>query len=115
MGENNERRDAERIGRNEGVEVKIVECVNAQLIGHSFHCRTVDLSEQGLQLQLPEPLADGSVIEICISIQGNPCKFYLKGAVRHTRNEEGAYNTGVEFDSKPSADMMSWAELFSEG
>ena len=115
MVDNQERRNVERIGRSEGVEVKIVECDNSHLLGQSYHCQTVDLSEGGLQLRLPEALPEASVIEICITIHGSPCKYFLKGEVRYSHHEEGTYNTGVEFDSRQTADLMSWAELFTEG
>lgn len=113
MDEQQERRATGRIGRSEGAMVEIVECDNCSLIGQSFHCQTVDISESGLQLSLPGDLPEGSLISICISIQGSPCKYFLKGEARHCRLEEGSYRVGVEFEKRQSADQMSWLELFA--
>ena len=65
--------------------------------------RTLDVSEAGIRLETHFPVSLGSEMSLSIGLENNLVD--IKGRVVHTSvNDEGRYETGVEFIDK-SADV----------
>ena len=114
--EENERRRETRINRTERAQVTVAEpTADIALANTQFDATTVDISACGMQLKMANILSIGTHIEICVSIQGSPMRFFIKGEVRwQADNTAGEHCHGIQLQchGKPSADLLSWQELF---
>jgi len=76
--------------------------------------RTLDLSEGGIMLEIPNPLpSTAREVELTLGIQDNIIK--ARGAIIHQRElENGHFGLGIRFDQVADEDLLIITEFLSE-
>lgn len=116
MSHTEDRRSEQRLQRSEPVTINVTASDDAELVGTSFQCTTTDISSIGMRLKTERNLPLMTAVEICVGIHGMQCKYFLKGQVIYSSaaEQDGWFYQGIKLDDKPTADMLSWSELFNE-
>ena len=117
MTDSDERRAVERLQRSERISVKVSSSPgHPEQVGSEFQCSTVNISPDGLEFRCPDDLSLDTGLELCITIQGSPTRFFLCGHVIYTEQAgaDSGYLVGVAFNDKVTADLLGWRALFEE-
>ena len=109
-----ERRGDLRGPREERLFVKVLNCpVPLGLEDTTIGCRTQDVSSTGLQLALEQHLPADTELELWLEVKGLPGKYLLKGLVRWSREQSGAWVSGIELiETAEDTDIDDWQDLF---
>lgn len=112
MNENQERR--RELRRNAETTVFIEYYANgkeneeAQII----LCSSLDISRNGVQIQLDTELPKGTILRIGIDSEELEKPLFLVGEVKWTRVEGDVVNTGFELFDAEETDISRWQHLF---
>ena len=99
----------DRIEQEESVLVDVINCINQpDLNDTSMSCTTVDVSEEGMQVETDMELPVSTVLGLRLDVAST--LYRLEGEVRWAR-EDGNYYMGLLLD-KESPDFISWARRF---
>ncbi|MBT4492190.1 MAG: PilZ domain-containing protein [Gammaproteobacteria bacterium] len=99
----------DRIEREEDVLVDIISCqMNPELNDTSLACRTVDVSEVGMQVESDLDLPPETVLGLRLDLSS--VLYRLEGEVRWCR-EEGKHYVGLLIDEE-SPDFVNWTRMF---
>lgn len=74
-------------------------------------CRSVDISTNGLQVRMDEPVPVGSILRLCAQFHDNRQSLYLVGEVKWLREERGQFCIGFSLFESEQTDIMAWKEL----
>jgi hypothetical protein len=115
MPEEEERRSATRLLRDENVVVKILAAPDRpELVGTEVECSTVDVSATGLRLLLETAIAAGSRLGLEVDVTEQGGRYFLGGEVMWSRETEaaGIYLIGVQLLEGNGFEMEGWSRLF---
>lgn len=99
----------DRIEREEAVLVDIIRCQgNPELNDTAFACKTVDVSEGGMQVQSDLVLPPATILGLRLEV--SEVLYRLEAEVRWSR-ENGKHYCGVMLD-EASADYITWTRMF---
>jgi len=115
MPEEEERRNAPRLLRDENVVVKILAAPDRpELVGTVVECSTVDVSATGLRLLLETAVAAGSRLGLEVDVTEQGGRYFLGGEVMWSRETEaaGIYLIGVQLLEGNGFEMEGWNRLF---
>jgi hypothetical protein len=102
----------DRIEREEQILVSIIHCDDdPDLDDTSLACRTVDVSEAGMQLISAFAIPVNSKLGLRLDFSSE--LYRLEAEVRWNRDEDNHY-VGLELN-KESADFASWKNMFFRG
>ncbi len=77
-------------------------------------CKSIDISANGLQIRLDQPIPVGSILRLCAQFGSGRRSLYVVGEVKWERREEGLYCIGfVLFDSEQT-DIILWKQLIAD-
>ena len=116
MIEHEDRRKDSRKLLSEKILIQIVSTSKDQsLAGKTVPCTTRDVSANGMQIQLNQPVVEGCVLELWIASIGTKEKFYLTGNVMWSKagETENSYLIGIQLQNDPASDLAAWQKHFA--
>jgi hypothetical protein len=81
----------------------------------TIYCSTVDISPQGLQVQLDYTLPVGHVLDLSIKLEREQQRFKLAGEIRWVNKMPtgDAYRLGLSLCDPGGTDIKQWRRLFT--
>ena len=76
-------------------------------------CDSVDISANGVQVRMDQPLPLGTILRLCAQFSGGRESLYLVGEVKWLREEEGRYCIGFALFESEQTDIVAWKELIA--
>ena len=114
METNKERRSETRI--NEQTTIFIEVC-SANFDNSSpakvIICNSLDISANGIQVQMDEEVAIGTILRICAQSPNSDHDLYLVGETKWIKPEDDHFNIGFELYEAEDTDIASWKELIA--
>ncbi|HET8707827.1 MAG TPA: PilZ domain-containing protein [Pseudomonadales bacterium] len=110
-----EKRSENRIRREEQLYVEIMaSSYDESLPGAVVACTTCDISPNGLQVKMDQPVQAGAILDLCIEMQRSSKRFFLTGEVKWVReNEDGlSWRVGFLLFDGINTDIEEWKALF---
>lgn len=77
-------------------------------------CRSVDISANGLQVRMDQPVPVGAILRLCAQFTDNRKSLYLVGEVKWLREERGSWSIGFNLFESEQTDIMAWKQLIAE-
>lgn len=71
-------------------------------------CNSLDISANGIQLQMDTEVPTGSILRICADLKPGQKELYLVGEVRWIEKEDDHYNIGFELYDAENTDISGW-------
>ena len=71
-------------------------------------CSSVDISANGLQVRMDQPIPVGSILRLCAQFGGDRKSLYVVGEVKWLREEFGHYCIGFELFESEQTDIIAW-------
>lgn len=110
-------RSASRIRSRESVSIQILQpqTDNAD-VPRVVSCKTVDISTNGLRLQLNEPVEPERIFDLCIELDIVPQYLLLIGETRwcHYNDHDSCYDVGMIIHDSEGTDYQEWVKLVGE-
>ena len=106
-----DKRKSPRSNRRENVFIEVTtQNGDGEYVKKVIGCESVDVSRQGLKLYVHEQIAQGTILDLCISFKDNPEKYYLTAEVKWSRPlvDEGWYFIGFELFEGDNTDYQKW-------
>lgn len=111
-----ERRRHIRLQRDEKLFVQVVSASESpELVGKTYFCKTLDVSESGLKIIVQNCVPNGSELELWVQIQSLSTKYFLHGFSQwcdDVRRVEGSYELGIRLSPRSDTDFGKWQYLF---
>ena len=110
MTKDAERRQQPRLDERQSLFVRVTSA-GGEIIdeGQSVRCSTENVSTDGFRLWLPEPVSEGTILELWVRIEGDPETFRLKGVTKWAKNHKGGRAlVGVQLIDDAAHDMGAW-------
>jgi PilZ domain len=76
-------------------------------------CDSVDISANGVQVRMDQPLPIGSILRLCAQFSGGRDSLYLIGEVKWQREENDQYCIGFALFESEQTDIIAWKELIA--
>jgi hypothetical protein len=76
-------------------------------------CDSVDISANGVQVRMDQPLPVGTILRLCAQFSGGRESLYLVGEVKWLREEGGQYCIGFALFESEQTDIVAWKELIA--
>ena len=108
-----EKRSEQRHPAVERLFVQIVSSDDADLIGTTLSCATLDVSAGGLRIQTTSEIPVGCQLDLWIDNSAGPGKFFLSSDVRWAIQVETGYQAGVELHEGAATDIAAWRSQYS--
>ena len=80
-------------------------------------CKTLDISCDGLRVELQQELTVGAILQIGVQLPHSDNTFYLAAEVRWCRaqdDSEQSWNAGLKLMNAENSDIGSWIALVTE-
>ncbi|HUH38589.1 MAG TPA: PilZ domain-containing protein [Spongiibacteraceae bacterium] len=74
-------------------------------------CNSVDISANGLQVRMDDPLPVGTILRLCAEFHDAREPLYLVGEVRWLRQETEGYAIGFSLFEADQSDISGWKSL----
>ena len=76
-------------------------------------CNSIDLSANGMQIQMDEPVAIGSILRIGVEFGNNRPALYLVGEAKWIKPDGNSFNIGFEIYDAENTDVAGWKETIA--
>ena len=76
-------------------------------------CSSVDISANGLQVRLDQPIPEGTILRLCAQFGRTRRSLYVVGEVKWLREEFGHYCIGFSLFESEQTDIIAWKELIA--
>lgn len=76
-------------------------------------CSGIDISANGLQVQIDRPLTVGSILRLGTDLGGSRPPLYVVGEVRWVRPENGLHAVGFALFDSDGTDIIAWKEFIA--
>jgi hypothetical protein len=78
-------------------------------------CKSVNLSSDGLQVVIDDPIPERKVLRLCLDVRGKP-PIFVVGEVMWQREEKdtGEYSVGFRLFDSEGSDYQHWRQTVSE-
>lgn len=111
----NERRSDPRFLVNEDFQVKILfSSDDPRMLGKTFACSAIDVSKNGVQVISEQPLAEKSVLDLSIKVNGSNKEYLVTGDVKWCRPGSGiSHAVGIQLKKRSGTptDLADWKSL----
>lgn len=77
-------------------------------------CNSVDISANGIQIQIDQDVAIGSILRLCVDIHNNEEEIYLVGEAKWVKHQDDHYNIGFELYDAEGTDILGWKNIIAE-
>lgn len=113
MSDSDERRTETRVNQETTFFVEIYAGEDSE-DSKVIICNSLDISANGIQLQMDTNIPVGSILRICADIDREEKELYLVGEVRWVAPEEGHFNIGFELYDAENTDISGWKNQIAE-
>ena len=76
-------------------------------------CNSVDISANGLQVVMDDPIALGTILRLCAEFHDEREPLYLVGEVRWIKPESDGYAIGFSLYESENSDIGHWKALIA--
>lgn len=76
-------------------------------------CNSIDLSANGLQVQLDDPVKIGTILRLCVDFHDNEDPIYLIGEVKWTTEKDAQHFVGFELYDAENSNIIDWKHLIA--
>jgi len=76
-------------------------------------CRSLDISANGLQVRIDEPIPVGTILRLCAQFSSGRQPLYVVGEVKWLREEGGAYDIGFALFESEGTDIAAWKQAIA--
>lgn len=76
-------------------------------------CSGIDLSANGLQVELDRPLPVGSILRLGADARGDTPVMYVVGEVRWSRPTASGHAAGFSFYDSDGTDIIAWKQFIA--
>jgi hypothetical protein len=76
-------------------------------------CRSLDISANGLQVRVDEPIPLGTILRLCAQFSSGRQSLYVVGEVKWLREENGAYSIGFALFESEGTDIVAWKQAIA--
>lgn len=76
-------------------------------------CSSIDVSANGLQVQLDHPVEVGSILRLCAEFADQRAPLFLVGEVKWLQPEAGEYRAGFALFESEQTDISAWKRLMA--
>lgn len=77
-------------------------------------CNSIDLSANGMQIQLDREVPVGSIFRLCVDFSDKYDAVYLVGEVKWIRRLENEYSIGFELFESEQTDIEAWKLMIAK-
>lgn len=115
MTNSTERRAEARIEKNTTIFVEVCSAsfdnsTPAQVIV----CSSLDLSANGIQVEMDQEVAIGTILRICAEFNDDNKTLYLVGEVKWIKPIDDHFNIGFELYDAENTDIAGWKEIIAD-
>ncbi|HSG90815.1 MAG TPA: hypothetical protein VLA56_16480 [Pseudomonadales bacterium] len=95
--------------------VQVILCGSApELVGRTWSCSTVDVSDHRIEFLSDEGLAGDALVDLWVDLADRPGKIFLSGSVRSSvAGADGRHKITVDLDDGAATDIDQWCELLA--
>jgi hypothetical protein len=113
-GNSSERRSEHRLDENVTIFVERYAAEFDNSSGASIMiCDSVDISANGVQVRMDQPLPIGTILRLCAQFSGGRESLYLVGEVKWLRFDSGQHCIGFALFESEQTDIVAWKELIA--
>lgn len=76
-------------------------------------CRSLDVSANGLQVRVDEPIPLGTILRLCAQFSSGRQPLYVVGEVKWLREEGDAYCVGFALFESEGTDIVGWKQAIA--
>jgi hypothetical protein len=76
-------------------------------------CNSIDLSANGMQIEMDKTVAIGSILRIGVEFSNNQPALYLVGEAKWVKPEGDVFNIGFEIYDAENTDIAGWKEAIA--
>ena len=76
-------------------------------------CRSLDISANGLQVRVDEPIPLGTILRLCAQFSSGRQSLYVVGEVKWLREEKDAYSVGFALFESEGTDILAWKQAIA--
>lgn len=76
-------------------------------------CNSVDISANGLQVRMDDPLPVGTILRLCAEFHDEREPIYLVGEVRWLKTDSEGYAVGFALFESENSDIGEWKSLIA--
>lgn len=77
-------------------------------------CSSVDISANGMQVRLDQPVEVGSILRLCAEFPDGRPPIYLVGEVKWLRPDGEDYCAGFALFESEQTDIIAWKQVIAE-
>lgn len=76
-------------------------------------CNSVDISANGIQVQMDESVAMGAILRLCAEFASGKDPIYLVGEVKWVSKQQQGFNIGFELFDAEGTDIIEWKNIIA--
>ena len=76
-------------------------------------CSSLDISANGIQFQIDEPIEIGSILRLCAEFHDHQDPLQLIGEIRWITPDQEYFNIGLEIYDAEDTDIVAWKNLIA--
>ncbi len=76
-------------------------------------CNSVDISANGLQVRMDEPIPIGTILRLCAQFNSARESLYVVAEVKWLRQEQDHYCIGFALFESEQTDIIAWKQLIA--
>lgn len=77
-------------------------------------CNSVDISANGIQVQMDEHVAMGTILRLCAEFTSGKEPMYLVGEVKWVGEQDEGFNIGFELLDAEGTDIIEWKNIIAD-
>lgn len=114
MNDSMERRSEVRLNQNATIYVEVSSAsYDNSLPANVSICTSIDISANGIQVEMDEAVAVGSILRICAEFSNGEDALFLVGESKWVRKEDNHYKIGFELYDAENTDISSWKQAIA--
>ncbi len=114
MSPGKERRSELRLNENATVFIEVCSADYDQSSpANVIICNSLDISANGIQVQMDQEVAVGSILRICAELDSDDDTLYLVGEVKWVKFHEDQYHIGFELYDAENTDISGWKSIIA--
>lgn len=112
MNNAEERRSESRLDKQTTVFIEIVSAAHDNSSpANIIICNSLDMSTGGIQVEIDEEVAVGSILRLGAQFQGSDQTLYLVGETKWSRKDGDHFNIGFELYDAEKTDFEGWRKV----
>jgi Tfp pilus assembly protein PilZ len=112
--DNNERRIEHRVQEKATIFLELLSESEKDTEASVIICNSVDLSANGIQVQVDEAVAIGSILRLVVDFSNHSDPIYLIGEVKWVSESQGQHFIGFELYDAENSNIIGWKNRIAE-